>query len=96
MKKPLESGQLEQGHLKKGRYIMSKYFKNVKSLEDLKKQYKKLVVANHPDVTGGDHAVLAAINVEYDALFPIWSRRKEAKPGSLPGAGFTKSRKEKQ
>lgn len=81
MKKPLESGQLEQGRLKKGRYIMSKYFKNVKSLEDLKKQYKKLVVANHPDVTGGDHAVLAAINVEYDALFPIWSRRKEAETG---------------
>lgn len=60
---------------------MSKYFKNVKSLEDLKKQYKRLVVANHPDVTGGDHAVLAAINVEYDALFPIWSRRKEAETG---------------
>lgn len=28
---------------------MSNYFKNVKSLDDLKAQFKKLVRENHPD-----------------------------------------------
>ena len=33
MKKPLESGQLEQGHLKKGRYIMA-------SLRNIVREYR--------------------------------------------------------
>ena len=32
---------------------MAKYFKNVKSFEDLKKQFRTLLKANHPD-NGGD------------------------------------------
>ena len=60
---------------------MAKYFKNVKSYDDLKAQYKTLLKANHPD-NGGDLEVMKEINVEYDALFPIWKNRKESETGT--------------
>lgn len=50
------------------------YFKNVKSFEDLKEQFKALAKRNHPDC-GGDAETMKAINAEYDALFPIWKHR---------------------
>lgn len=60
---------------------MAKYFKNVKSYDDLKSQYKVLLKANHPD-NGGDQEAMKEINVEYDALFKIWKNRKEKETGS--------------
>lgn len=51
-----------------------KYFKNVKSLEDLKSQFKTLARKNHPD-GGGNIETMKEINCEYDALFPIWKDR---------------------
>ena len=51
-----------------------KYFKNVKSLEDLKSQFKTLARKNHPDA-GGNAETMKEINCEYDALFPIWKDR---------------------
>jgi hypothetical protein len=64
-------------HPKKGDiYIMTKYFKNVKSFDDLKKQYKELLKKHHPD-NGGDVEEMKNINVEFDSLFPIWKNRKE-------------------
>ncbi|MDO5403307.1 MAG: molecular chaperone DnaJ [Eubacteriales bacterium] len=54
-----------------------KYFKNVKSYEDMKEQYKKLLKENHPD-NGGDVEVMKAINVEYDSIFKIWKDRHNA------------------
>ncbi|SHF65497.1 hypothetical protein SAMN02745158_04515, partial [Lactonifactor longoviformis DSM 17459] len=59
---------------------MKKYFRNVSSFEDLKSQYKALLKANHPD-NGGDLEVMKEINVEFDALFPIWKNRKETELG---------------
>ena len=59
---------------------MSKYFKSVKSFDDLKSHYKKLLVKNHPD-NGGDTATMQEINVEYDALFAIWKSKKEEQTG---------------
>ena len=59
---------------------MSKMFKNVNSFEDLKKQYKELLKANHPD-NGGDVEKMQEINVEYDALFKIWKDRQEKETG---------------
>lgn len=56
------------------------YFKNVKSFEDLKTQYKALLKANHPD-NGGDLEAMKEINVQFDALFPIWKGRKEVETG---------------
>lgn len=56
---------------------MGKYFKNVKNFDDLKKQYRELLKANHPD-NGGDLEEMKNINIEFDALFPIWKQKKEA------------------
>ena len=55
-----EVSPLYQGEKEK---TMSKYFKAVKSYEDLKNQYKKLLKVNHPD-NGGD--------VERMTLSIIW------------------------
>jgi len=52
------------------------HFKNVKSYEDLKTQYRKLALANHPDA-GGDTAIMQDINKEYDQLFIIWKNRSK-------------------
>lgn len=46
----------------------------MKSLEDLKNQFKALARKNHPDA-GGNAETMKAINCEYDALFPIWRDR---------------------
>ena len=51
-----------------------KHFKNIKSFQDLKKQFRELLKANHPD-NGGNTETMKEINVEYDALFPIWKDR---------------------
>lgn len=45
-----------------------KYFTNIKTLEELKKEYKRLALENHPD-RGGDVEVMKAINAEYDIMF---------------------------
>lgn len=60
---------------------MAKYFKNVKNLEDLKKQYKALLKEHHPD-NGGDVEVMKAVNIEFDSLFPIWKNRTEKETGA--------------
>lgn len=57
-----------------------KYFKNVKSYDDLKKQYRDLLKANHPD-NGGNEETMKEINIQYDALFAIWKNRQEEKTG---------------
>lgn len=59
---------------------MAKYFKAIKSYDDLKDQYKKLLKVNHPD-NGGNVETMKKINVEYDALFTVWKNRKEAETG---------------
>lgn len=46
-----------------------KWFSNPKSLEELKKQYKKLACKHHPDITGGSEKDMKEINAEYDILF---------------------------
>lgn len=51
-----------------------KHFNNVTSLEDLKKQYRKLALANHPD-KGGRTEVMQEINIEFDVLFKVWKDR---------------------
>lgn len=45
-----------------------KWFQNPQTLEELKKQYKKLAMKYHPDL-GGDTATMQEINNEYDSLF---------------------------
>lgn len=47
-----------------------KYFTNCATLDELKKEFRRLCMKHHPD-RGGDTATMAAINAEYEALFPI-------------------------
>ena len=44
------------------------YFNNISSLEELRKEYKRLVKRNHPD-NGGDPETIKAINAEYERAF---------------------------
>lgn len=45
-----------------------KYFTEVKTIEELKRQYKTLAFKHHPD-RGGKVEDMQAINAEYDVLF---------------------------
>lgn len=45
-----------------------KYFANCRTLEELKKEYRRLTMIHHPD-RGGDTATMAAINGEYEEAF---------------------------
>lgn len=45
-----------------------KYFVNVETIDELKRQYKTLAFKHHPD-RGGKLEDMQAINAEYDALF---------------------------
>ena len=45
-----------------------KYFTNCTTLDELKKEFRRLCMKHHPD-RGGDTATMAAINAEYEALF---------------------------
>lgn len=53
-----------------------KYFKNIQNLSELKKQYRVLAIANHPD-KGGDTEVMQSINAEFDAMFEVLKRKPE-------------------
>lgn len=51
-----------------------KYFKSISSLSELKKQFRELVLANHPD-KGGSTEAMQEINSEFEVLFNIWKDR---------------------
>lgn len=53
-----------------------KHFSSIKSLSELKKQFKTLALANHPD-KGGDTKTMQEINAEFDILYTIWSKIPE-------------------
>lgn len=46
-----------------------RYFANVKDLEELRKEYKKLLKRFHPDQPEGSEEATKAINAEYEMLF---------------------------
>lgn len=49
---------------------MTRFFTNCHNLAELKAEYRRLALANHPD-RGGDTATMQAINAEYDRLAAI-------------------------
>ncbi len=51
------------------------YFHQIHSLAELKKQYRVLALANHPD-RGGDTEVMKQINLEFEKLFKVWEHVK--------------------
>lgn len=53
------------------------YFKNITSLSELKKQYRTLTLANHPD-RGGKLEIMQCINSEFEKLFNVWKDRPQS------------------
>ena len=53
------------------------YFANCRTLEELKKEYRRLVMLHHPD-RGGDTATMQDINNEHDIVFEQLKRRHNA------------------
>ena len=51
-----------------------KYFANCKTLDELKAEYRRLAMANHPD-RGGDVETMKHINADHDAAFEILKKR---------------------
>ena len=51
-----------------------KWFKNVTTVEELRKEYRRLLKLYHPDNENGSVEVTQEINAEYDRLFAILSK----------------------
>ena len=55
-----------------------KYFKNIGTLDQLRKKFKELLKKYHPD-NGGDLGAMQEINAEYDKLFKVLKDKHENK-----------------
>ncbi len=55
-----------------------KYFKDINTLDELRKHYKELLKKFHPD-NGGNVADMQEINSKYDKLFKVLKDRHESK-----------------
>ena len=64
------------------------YFKDVQTLDELRKQYRDLLKKYHPDNENGSVEITQEINAEYERLFKIL---KEDTHGSM-----TVTRKERK
>lgn len=69
---------------------MAGYFKNVESLEQLRKQYRDLLKKYHPD-NGGSEDITKAINAEYDKLFKVLKDKHESKSADDSGNANAKT-----
>ena len=64
---------------------MCKYFKNVNTLEELRKQYRDLLKKYHPDNANSSTEAAQQINAEYDKLFKVLKDRHESKADQTAG-----------
>lgn len=55
-----------------------KYFERCTTLDELKKEYRKLAMMYHPDREGGDLAVMKRINAEHDDVFEFLKKKANA------------------
>lgn len=66
-----------------------KYFTTCTNLDELKKEYRRLAMSNHPD-RGGDPETMKAINDEYESRFSILKHQQNAAASaSESGARWT-------
>jgi curved DNA-binding protein CbpA len=43
------------------------YFNACKTLDELKKEYRRVALLHHPDTRHGDTEIMKAVNAEHDA-----------------------------
>ena len=55
-----------------------KWFNNVTTIEELRKQYRELLRKYHPDNEHGDTKITQEINAEYDLVFADLSKKTQA------------------
>ena len=69
-----------------------KYFTTCTTLDELKKEFRRLAMLHHPD-HGGDTETMKAINAEYDAVFPAFklAYNRTAKTPTAETAQSTRS-----
>lgn len=60
------------------------HFRNIGSLAELKRQYRVLALANHPD-RGGTTEAMQQINIEFEKLFKIWEHRTDSNASTPTG-----------
>jgi curved DNA-binding protein CbpA len=53
------------------------YFINIKTLDELKAEYRRLAMKHHPD-KGGNLETMKAINAEHDELFEVLKKQHNA------------------
>ena len=58
---------------------MVKYFNDINTLEELRRQYRDLLKRFHPDNADGNTEACQEINAEYDKLFKILKDKHESK-----------------
>ena len=58
------------------------YFKNVNTLEELRKQYKELLKRYHPDNPSGSTEATQQINQEYEKLFKLLKDKHDSRQTS--------------
>ncbi len=63
------------------------YFVNVATLEELRKQYKKLIKKYHPDNAFDSDEDMKAINLEYEGLFKILKDKHTRETEETEAAG---------
>ena len=57
---------------------MYKWFTGVKTVQELRQRYRELLKKYHPDNEEGSVEVTQEINAEYDRLFDVLSKEKQA------------------
>ncbi len=55
---------------------MKKWFKDVTTIEELRKRYRELLKMYHPDNENGSVEITQEINAEYDLVFSILSEKE--------------------
>lgn len=65
-----------------------KYFTNCKTLEELRKEYKKFLKQYHPDQPEGSEEATKEINVEYEILFAILKNNQKKNDAAKTADNF--------